>query len=285
MKVFYWEEISKNPSIFSDFFENCKVSSIKKRFFKGSALAIGGFDGCHLGHKAIFNKIFSQNELLKGVVTFVKPPRALKEGENFSGCICSFQQQIDFFQSIGLDFVLLIDFSLDFGRMKGETFLQFLYDFCKMRFLSVGTDFKCGYKLDTACEQISIFAQKHSIKTAFVETVFIEKNRVSSSLIRKAIKDGDFVLAKNLLGKPFALDARNAEQSIKKNEIILKANAFSQIMPPVGQYTVCIDALFCDSSREPKMCSFSGILQVNPTFLCCRFSFSDVCLKVQTIKF
>lgn len=287
MKVFYWEEISRNNAVFGDFFENCKESSIKQRFLQGSALAVGGFDGCHLGHQAIFSRIFAQKEMLKGVVTFVKPPRALKEGEKFSGCICTLPQQIEFFDSIGLDFVLLIDFSLDFGRMKGEIFLQFLYDFCKMRFLTVGSDFRCGYKLDTGCAEIADFASRKNVKTDFVDAVCNDSVRVSSSLIRKAVCSGDFNTAKKLLGRAFVLDVRNCEQSFgDENEIILKADkAFSQIMPPVGQYTVCIEALFCDSSREPEKRSFSGIVKVNPTFLSCRFSFSGVCLKVQTIKF
>ncbi len=287
MKVFYWEEISKNNSVFAEFFENCKDSSIKQRFLNGSALAVGGFDGCHLGHQAIFGRLFTQAEMLKGVVTFIKPPRAVKEGENFCGSICTLQQQIEFFDSIGLDFVLLIDFSLDFGRMKGETFLQFLYDFCRMRFLCVGSDFKCGYRLDTGCAEIAAFAGLRFVKTDFVDEVCNGSVRVSSSLIRKAVISGDFDAAEKLLGRAFALDLRSFEQSFcNENEIILKADdAFSQIMPPVGQYKVCIEALFCDSSREPEKRSFSGIVKVNPTFLHCRFSFSGVCLKVQTIKF
>jgi len=289
MKVFSWYDlVSGELDLSKEFSDN---SNQLQLFSNGTALTIGAFDGPHLGHKRIFSAVMAESKLLHGVITFSKLPRAKKEGTAFAGTLSTLSQRLKRFADSGFDFVILIDFSLDFARMSGRAFLDVLSRFLKMRFLAVGRNFRCGYQVDTGAAELSGYAAEKKITLELVPEFCINNERVSSSRIRDYIEKAEFALAKDFLGYSYEIDCSSfviseIEKEISESVIKLKSvNGFAQIMPPVGLYNVCIEVLFCDSSGEPKMRSFAGSCEVNPTFLLCRFSCQVACLKVQTIRF
>ena len=136
--VYSWDDIVSNKFPCED--------AIFKSGFQGTALSVGGFDGVHLGHQELLKKVLDRKNLLPGVVTFSNLPASFKNPSNYNGSVCTLQQKIEFFKGMGFCFVVVIDFSYEFGKMDGNKFLSILKDCLSMRFMAEGTDFRCGYK-------------------------------------------------------------------------------------------------------------------------------------------
>ncbi len=173
--------------------------------FEGTALTVGGFDGVHLGHQALLSAVLVQPRLLPGVVTFGISPKARLNPAGFAGAVCTMEQRLQLFREAGFAFVVVIDFSGDFGRMDGVVFLQHLRDRLCMSYLSEGTDFRCGYKGAVNIDSLRAFCQDSGVRLDVVEPVIVEGVRVSSSEIRRSLKDGDFARCRRLLGRNFSL--------------------------------------------------------------------------------
>ena len=285
MKVLKWEDITAGHNDFLCAFAD------EPRLQAGSALTIGGFDGPHVGHTSLFSAVTACQSFLHGVITFERSPRAVKEHHAFAGDVSTLAQCLQRFEQCGFDFVILIDFSSNFGKMNGRIFLDTLYSVCYMRYLVVGSNFRCGYRLDTGIAELVSYAAEKQFQLQIAPDFFINAQRVSSSLIRQAILRADFASAQQFLGYPYSIDCtgftQNRVQSPEsETHIELQPfSGFSQIMPPVGQYTVCIEAASFESCQEQKTRSFAGILNVTPVFLRCRLPFSSSSIKVQTIHF
>lgn len=261
MKIFSWNDIMAAYRG-----GNSEVDS----FFKdGSALTIGGFDGPHAGHLKLFDAVISHaaeyeqstgKKLKKGVVTFSKPPHSICSPNLFSGEVSTLALKTDLFALKGFDFVIVIDFSSDFSRMKGNDFLSMLKDCCSMQFAAAGCDFRCGYQLDTGVAELSAFARQNDLQFQVIDDVTYHGTRISSSLIRTCVQTGRLHEAEMLLGRPYTVDLRNVAGLIRNDVHCLLQIANGdvlQVLPPNGAYQVkatsagartCDTVLHVDSS-------------------------------------
>jgi FAD synthase len=228
---------------------------------KNSALTIGGFDGPHKGHESLFSAVLEYKKRTgysAGIVTFSRSPGAIKKGNDFVGDISTINTKIDYFTEKGFDFCLVIDFSRDFGRMKGSDFLDILRNNCSMQFLAIGTDFRCGNNLDTGVAEISSYMVHYGLELAVCNPVLFNLERISSSAVRQAIVAGNLSYAIQLLGHPYVLDTSD----YLWNEYIYKSSSSdtlrfisaskkgTQVFPPDGIYTVKVTL-----SDKRKNCS------------------------------
>lgn len=249
LAVYAWEDIEKGI-----FFSK---EALLSKGYRGTALTIGAFDGVHRGHRALFDAVLSQHEL-SGVVTFSFPPKTKTKAEDFAGSLSTLEQRLNFFEALNIDFVLVIDFSGDFGRMKGETFLQLLKDKLHMVYLAEGADFRCGYQGAVGIEEIKEFTYSHGIEFQEVPSVMEGETKVSSSEIRKALLAGNTKKAATLLGYNYTLDGSCFSWSVSSDRVrgiqesVISGN--KQLLPKSGNYTgkvrflcngkeSCIDAL------------------------------------------
>lgn len=253
MDIFYWDQLFSEYAMLSCGRQTAAVSY----FSTGTALTIGGFDGPHLGHSALFEKVFCfaksesaiSGRIKTGVVTFSRSPGALKNPHVYAGDISSLKMRLEYFASAGFDFVILIDFSSDFSKMKGKNFLDFLRTFCFMRFLAVGADFRCGYNLDTGTAELTDYAEKNDIALAVCPDVAYKGTRISSSEIRAAVKNGEMHHAECMLGRPYALDVSSVRWTVCRCASGSFASAdghIAQLLPQCGVYEVDVHAESAD---------------------------------------
>ena len=138
MKVFSWDDLGSVKSYLS------------QNSIQSTCLTIGGFDGNHLGHQVLFEKVLSKKNEEKsfcaGVVTFARSPRGSKSENFYKGDLSTLSQKIQYFEKQGFDFCLIINFDSEFKKTLGIDFFDRLLGYCNMKFLSVGQDFRCGYK-------------------------------------------------------------------------------------------------------------------------------------------
>lgn len=237
MKVFSWDDLGSVKSF------------LTQNSFNFSCLTIGGFDGPHLGHEVLFEKVLSKKNEVKsscaGVVTFARSPRGVKSQNFYKGDLSTLSQKIHYFEKKGFDFCLVINFDSDFKKTLGIDFFDRLLDYCNMKFLSVGQDFRCGYKGSMGVSEISEYFANNNLELSICNDVFLDKNRISSSIIRDFIFDGDIENAQKYLGKNYVLDCSEIKwkllkddelsdfslQNLKKSKNIFFTKKLNQVMP------------------------------------------------------
>ncbi len=243
MKVYSWEDVQAEAAAGGIFgLESTGVS----------AVTVGGFDGMHLGHQALFDAVFEWKEgraaslacdgVLTGAVTFTRSPGAFKS-KDYPGDLMTERMKLEFLEKRGFDFCVMIDFSQDFSKIEGRNFLDQLRKFCSAQFLAAGSDFRCGHNLDTGVAELSDYSTRNGLELKVLDDVTLDGKRVSSSLIRGAVQDGDFAFARRLLGCPYRLDCSLLEwrTSSSDSSLSLIANGnTTQVLPKAGRHPVSV---------------------------------------------
>jgi riboflavin kinase / FMN adenylyltransferase len=224
-----------------------------------SAMTIGVFDGVHLGHQALIERIVSRGPN-PTVITFKEnPKKALcrivgdKTSDSYKGDLYSLKQKAEVFASLGVKFLVLIDFSEDFSKLKGREFLDILGQKGKMAFLAIGNNFRCGFMQDTDADLARQINESKGIPTELVPPVYLRRpdgtatEPVSSSFIRKAILAGDLKLASELLGRNFSLDLSDLKGEYVESGYVYDLCSVYRIAPAAGRYSVL---MFSDSKAD-----------------------------------
>lgn len=205
---------------------------------KETAVTIGSFDGLHKGHRVLIDKltkICAEKQFHSVVITFTRPLPAIKHAGDYAGDISSLPQRLALFEQLGIESVILVDFTDKFAAVSGTDFLASLVQRINMKCLVEGFDFHCGYKGKTTRKEIEAWASAAQIETHFVPPVYCKTKdgkteRISSSFIRHMILDGDFSAAAELLTRPYELDLAEMRHAAATN------SAFTQLLPPDGSY-------------------------------------------------
>jgi riboflavin kinase/FMN adenylyltransferase len=194
---------------------------------KLSSVTVGVFDGVHLGHQALIERVVSHDtDNIPVVITFRQNHKAENNAEN----IQTFRQKAAMFGRLGLKIILVVDFNESFKRMAGIEFLELLLKHGKIGFLAVGAQFRCGHKLDTDAVAIRDFFALRNIPVEIVPEVMQSSRPISSSRIRSAIIDGNLKQAQAMLGRPHTIDLAG-EPGIGLPGLVL---------PPPGVYSVVL---------------------------------------------
>ena len=157
----------------------------------------------------------------------------------------------------------MIDFSEDFSKIKGRDFLDQLRKFCSAQFLAAGSDFRLGHNSDTGVAELSDYATQNGLELKVLDDVTLFGKRVSSSLIRGAVLEGDFALAKSLLGFPYRLDCSSIEwrASSSDSSLSLIANGkTTQVLPKAGRHPVCV--VFAGKKSSAFFCAEGQFLRL-----------------------
>ena len=180
-------------------------------FKKGTGISVGSFDGLHLGHRFLLNKLVEEcgsQGLAAGVITFKRPLPALKHSDDYAGDISTLEERLHLLEELGINFAIVVDFDQNFASMKGKDFLDLLVQKLNMKLLAEGIDFRCGYKGATDTQAIKYWALQSGVKTLFVDPVYYTQadgsvERVSSSYIRQLIQKGFLTSVRELLARDY----------------------------------------------------------------------------------
>jgi riboflavin kinase/FMN adenylyltransferase len=202
---------------------------------EGTAMTVGVFDGVHRGHQALIGKIVQRAPgCIPTVITFRQNPKKVLRSGEYRGDIVGLDRKMVIFEALGVELVILIDFSGDFSKLDGRDFIGFLKSRGRLNFLAVGSNFRCGYGLDTGVPEI----KKLNPETEVVPPVMEGGIPVSSSRIREAVFSGDLDKAALLLGRKVEIDLAGLSPRPKPGGLFYEARSHYRILPPPGRYTV-----------------------------------------------
>jgi riboflavin kinase/FMN adenylyltransferase len=208
-------------------------------------VTLGNFDGLHLGHQKIIRELISRAREVKGlavVVTFDPHPReVLNPGEPLF-LMTTMDHRLRLFEQMGVDLIWVMRFDRDFANISAHAFVEeLLFPNLKFRELIVGKNYVFGKNRQGNAELLRSLSQKLGFKADFVEPVETEGVVVSSSLIRKLIREGRLKEAERLLGRPYSVCGPVIHGSGIGAQIGFRtANVDSNgiLLPPRGVYAV-----------------------------------------------
>ncbi len=204
---------------------------------RGAAVTVGVFDGIHRGHMKLLDEVTSDKNLDSYVVTFHENPKKILYPETFHGCILTQRQKLEHLEQHGIDTAVLIDFSSDFSKLRGEDFFDYLSSHIPMVKLVIGSNFRCGIGASFTAGLIEKYFEHTSVQTSIIEQlVHDDVNRVSSSYVRLLIKRGNMVKAAELLDKMYALDLTRCSVQQTGKVVHIDPEEITQLLPPPGLY-------------------------------------------------
>jgi riboflavin kinase/FMN adenylyltransferase len=174
-----------------------------------SVLAIGNFDGIHLGHQAILRATVERARAFGAVstaLTFDPSPRKVLRPESAPLRLSTNAQRMEWFNLLGLEAVVVLPFTLDLARLSPEEFVeQILLRDLRVKAILVGENFRFGHKQAGDVKLLSELGAKYGFDVVIVPPVIYHGEVVSSTIIRREVAEGDVSHAARLLGRAFAL--------------------------------------------------------------------------------
>ncbi len=177
---------------------------------------IGSFDGFHIGHKKILEKIKEKAKKLSKkslVITFEPHPKRVLNPERAPCVITDTETKKELLKKEGIDYLYIISFNEEFRKKTAKEFLKFLVNTLGCKNIVVGYDWEFGYKK----EGNVFFAERYEKELGFeleiVEPILQDDIRISSTLIRELLKKGDVEKASYFLGRNYCIKGKIIEGS------------------------------------------------------------------------
>ncbi len=215
-----------------------------------SVLAIGNFDGIHLGHQAILRATVERANSLNAVstaLTFDPSPRKVLRPETAPPLLSTSAQRMEWFNVLGIEAVVVLPFTLELARLTPEEFVeQILLRDLRIKAVLVGENFRFGHKQAGDVKRLSELGAKHGFDVVVVPPVVYRGEVVSSTIIRREIAAGDVSHAARLLGRPFVLTGEvvsGAGTGRRFTFPTLNLVAEQELLPARGVYVTrtCLD--------------------------------------------
>ena len=246
----------------------------------GVCLAIGVFDGVHLGHQCVIGRARQearQHGAISVVVTFDRHPNAVVAPQNVPPLIYPLWKKLQVIAALGLDAACVIHFDKAFSEISGEQFIRGLArDFKAMRAICVGETFMFGRRRSGDVALLKALGGELGFALHALPDVLLGGQPVSSTRIREAVRALQFDLAGQMLGRPYTLCGpviAGARLGRKLGFPTANLDVAGTLVPPPGVYAA--DARWggetrraaVNIGRRPTMYSSEGGLCVEAHLL------------------
>ena len=221
-------------------------STITKKY-KKSALAIGNFDGVHLGHQKIFKqtKLVAIKKKIKfGVLTFTPLPVMFfnKKIQNYR--LASEIQKLNFLKKNKVDFVININFNKKFSKIDATDFIKkIIYKKINPKILAISNNFRFGKKRKGNIDLLNKFSNQCKYKLLNIKPFNHTGQIISSTKIRKYLKKGNINLANKLLSRTWFIEGKVSKGKGLGRKLGYRTcniNIKDYILPREGIYAVKI---------------------------------------------
>lgn len=186
-------------------------------------LTIGNFDGVHLGHQAVLQRVRARAEELQlpaAVMTFEPQPLEFFRPEQAPARLTTWRDKFHLLREQGMDRMLCTPFNHKFASQHAQDFIeQVLVAKLGVKLLVVGDDFRFGKDREGDFNLLQQAGEHFNFAVVDTASYRQSQQRVSSTLVREALARGDFAEAESMLGRPFSIEGRVAHGEKKGRTI------------------------------------------------------------------
>ena len=245
-------------------FENLKDVSKDKN----TVLTLGTFDGIHLGHQEIINKVIARS-LEKGgrnfVITFHPHPRTVISADHKIKLLTDLDEKIEILEKLGVQNLLVIKFTQEFAELSAEEFVQsVLVEGIGVSEIVLGHNHHFGKGRGGNVEMLKKLGTEKDFSVIAVDDCKFGPEIVSSTKIRKALESADIETANKMLGRYYSFNGKVIEGDKRGRELgyptaNVKISDPDKLIPAIGIYAVKI---------KMNSGSYNGLLNIGqrPTF-------------------
>ncbi|MGZ4163980.1 MAG: bifunctional riboflavin kinase/FAD synthetase [Tumebacillaceae bacterium] len=178
---------------------------------KPSVMAVGNFDGIHIGHQQLIGKakeIAALSGLPASVLTFYPHPRQVLGKGSYANLLTPFDEKMRVLRELGVQIVYVVDFTMEFAAQTAEEFVHRFLAALNPQTVVVGFDYAFGRGGKADASQLKKLAEQVGIYVEIEGAVNRYGEKVSSTLIREKLSYGDMRLVHELLGRPYLVCGR-----------------------------------------------------------------------------
>ncbi len=222
----------------------CGIGKIKK-IDRPIILAIGIFDGIHLGHQRLLSDVIKRakkTNSIPAVLTFDPHPVHVLHPRIYLPFIISLEQRLMLFKELGIKLCFVMPFNRKLAHLSGKTFFEkYLANKFKIREIVVGDDFHFGSGRKNSLRDLYDIGEKYSFKPDIVKLRKLHKRKISSTNIRKLIMQGKLAKVKESLGRDYSIVSRVIRGDGRGNKLgfpTANLDISNLALPPYGVYAV-----------------------------------------------
>ena len=234
--------------------------------FPGITIALGAFDGIHIGHQKIISRAVNLAKQINGtsvVFTFSNHPLSVVAPERCPLQLITQEYKAELIQDLGVDILLTIPFTKHFLELSALQFINLFMENLSPKQIVVGPDYFFGYKRSGTTEFLEQAGVQHGFNVEIHPIVYVNDTVVSSTLIREMITEGNIEKASQFLGRPVKFKGIVIHGAKRGRELgyptINLSIANQLIVPADGVYAVSVHI---------ENTHYNGIANIgnNPTF-------------------
>lgn len=234
---------------------------------KKTIVTLGTFDGMHVGHQAILNKLKLQKEFYGYetlVLTFFPHPRMVLKTDHKISLLNTINERIKQIDQFGIDHLVVQEFTQEFANLSAEEFVKnVLVDQFNIGKIVIGYDHRFGKNRSADIHDLIEFGKKYHFDVEQISAKELDDVSVSSTKIRNALNQGDVGLAKTYLGYPYmvsgkVVSGKQLGRTIGYPTANIQVAEDYKLIPTIGVYVVSVTV---------KGTDYYGMLSVgtNPT--------------------
>lgn len=209
------------------------------------SLAIGMFDGVHLGHQQVIRQAVADAEQQEGValaITFDRHPNSIVAPQRVPPLIYSQAQKLRAIASLGVDATLVIPFTNEFSAQPADVFIRSIAQrLAPVQSICVGSTFVFGHQRSGNVSVLQQLGRELAFIVHGLAAVSLDGKVVSSTRIRETVRAGELARASQMLGREYALSGRvirGDELGRKLGFPTANLDVSGRLVPPNGVYAI-----------------------------------------------
>jgi len=233
----------------------------------GAALALGNFDGVHVGHRALFEEAHRLGR--PAALTFHPHPGKVLQPELAPKLITTLHRKLELLEAAGLEAAIVQPFTLEFARTPAEQFEAELFDRLRAAHAVVGGDFTYGARRGGDAGKLREAASRRGAGVHVVPPVTVDGVLASSTRVREYILEGRVGAARRLLGRYFDLDGTVVPGQGRGRGIgfpTANVDTQNELRPAAGVYAVRARLLDKGGDEPGRWRDAAANIGVKPTF-------------------
>lgn len=210
-------------------------------------VTLGTFDGMHIGHQAILNKLKLQKKIYGYetlVLTFFPHPRMVLKTDHQISLLNTIDERVKLIDHFGIDHLVVQEFTKEFANLSAEEFVKtVLVDQFNIGKIIIGYDHRFGKNRSADIHDLIEFGKKYHFDVEQISAEELNHVSVSSTKIRNALNVGDVALAKTYLGYPYmvsgtVVSGKQLGRTIGYPTANIKVAQDYKLIPAIGVYVV-----------------------------------------------